>query len=163
MLELSEPLNLWLYVRDLGRAREFYAEKLGLPLWRDEPPEAAHFGAGGAVLSLHVAEDSDLPARGSWLVFTVATDVDRLCEELRRRGIVFEKPVADRPFGRSAMFRDPDGHELWVCRPSETETQFHRWRLTHRVHERRMPVQRRPKPRRHERKELSRRQPHPSE
>ncbi len=48
------------------------------------------------------------------------------------------------------MFRDPDGHELWVCRPSATETQFHAWRLRHRSRERRVPVQRRSRARRHE-------------
>jgi catechol 2,3-dioxygenase-like lactoylglutathione lyase family enzyme len=163
MLELSGPLNPWLDVRSLERAKEFYGTKLGLPLWHEEPAEALHFGAGGAVLSLHVAADGDLPPRGSRLVFTVAADVDGVCEELRGRGISFEKPLADRPFGRSAMFRDPDGHELWVCRPSETETQFHRWRLERRTRERRVPVQRRIKVRRHERTPHSRRTAHPQE
>jgi lactoylglutathione lyase len=163
MLDLTEPLNVWLYARDLAAARRFYGEQLGLPLWREEPNEALHFGAGGGVLSIHVAEDGDLPPRGGWLVFAVASGIDQLCEELRGRGIVLEKPLDDRPFGRSAMFRDPDGHELWVCRPSATETQFHRWRLTQRFRERRVPVQRRPKVRRHERKALSHRPPHRAE
>ncbi len=161
MLELTEPLNLWLSSRDLEGAREFYGRKLGLPLWREEPAEALHFGAGGFVLSVHAATGADLPPRGSRIVFTVANGIDGICDELRRRGIVFEEPLADRPFGRSAMFRDPDGHELWVCRPSETETQFHRWRQSQRSRERRIPVQRQPKPRRHEPPAPSRRTRHP--
>jgi catechol 2,3-dioxygenase-like lactoylglutathione lyase family enzyme len=161
MHPLSEPLNLWLYVRDLERARQFYGGMLGLPLWREEPTEALHFGAGGVLLSIHVAPDGELPPRGSWVVFTVDSDVDGYCEELKDRGIRFDKPLADRPFGRAAMFHDPDGHELWVCQPSATETQFHRWRLSRRSLERRVPVQRARKVRRHERPSVPRRHPHP--
>ncbi len=161
MRPLAEPLNLGLYVRDLARARAFYGGTLGLPLWREEPGEALHFGAGGTLLSIHVAPDSALPPRGSWIVLAVDADIDGVCDDLQGRGVVFEQPLADRPFGRSAMFRDPDGHELWVCQPSATETQFHRWRLARRTVERRVPVQRARKVRRHERPSVSRRDPHP--
>jgi predicted enzyme related to lactoylglutathione lyase len=163
MLELSEPLNVWLEVRDLGAAKRFYAEVLGLPLWREEPGEALHFGAGTSVLSVHATEASNGPPRGAWLVFTVGSNVDLVCRELASRGVTFEKPLDDRPFGRSAMLRDPEGHELWIVRPSEAETQFYRWRQSHRQHQRRIPVQRRPKVRRHEREPVSRRRAHPSE
>ncbi|HTT15925.1 MAG TPA: VOC family protein [Thermoplasmata archaeon] len=163
MIELAEPLNLCLLVGDLEKAREFYGEQLGLPLWREEPAEALHFGAGTFLLTVQVASAGELPARGSRLVFAVTTNLDALCGELGRKGIVFEEPLADRPHGRSAMFRDPDGREIWVCRPSETETQFHRWRQSHRSRERRIPVQRRAQVRRHERAPRSRRARHPSE
>lgn len=163
MLELAEPLNPWLSARSLERAREFYGGKLGLPLWREEPAEALHFGAGGSVLTVRAATDSELPPRGSRLLFTVGSDIDQLCQELAGRGVEFSEPLSDRPWGRSAMFRDPDGHELWICRPSATETQFHRWRSIQRQRERRVPVQRVAKVRRHERLPPSRRTRHPRE
>jgi catechol 2,3-dioxygenase-like lactoylglutathione lyase family enzyme len=163
MLDLSEPLNVWLYVRDLETARRFYSDLLELPLWREEPREALHYGAGGALLSIRVAAEGDLPPRGSWVVFAVTSGVDGICEELRTRGVVFEEPLADRPFGRSAMFRDPDGHELWVCQPSATETQFYRWRLARRARIRPLPGRRRPKIRRHEPPAPSHRLSHPQE
>jgi len=162
MLELVEPLNLWLSSRDLERARRFYGETLGLQLWREEPREALHFGVGGGVLSIRLASDADLPPRGSRLVLTLPLEFDETYHALEARGVVFEQPIADRPFGRSAMFRDPDGHELWIVRPSETETQFYRWRQAQRQRSRRVPVQRQPKARRHEPKVPSRRSPHPT-
>jgi predicted enzyme related to lactoylglutathione lyase len=161
MLELSEPLNLWLSVRDLERAKEFYGRRLGLHLWREEPKESLHFDAGAFVLSVHAAKDGELPPRGSRIVFTVGSNIDGLCDELARRGVVFARPLADLALGRAAMFLDPDGHELWVCRPSATETQFERWKQRQRSRERRIPVQRRRQVRRHEPKPLSRRDPHP--
>jgi lactoylglutathione lyase len=164
MLEHSDPLNVWLYVRDLEAARRFYLLQLGLPLWREEPREALHFGAGGAVLSLRVADDSQLPPRGARIVFTVSSGIDATCEELRDRGIVFEQPLADRSFGRSAMFRDPDHHELWVCQPSATETQFFRWQVTRRARSRPVSVRRNPpKARQHLRAPPTRRRAHPDE
>ncbi len=163
MLELAEPLSVWLSARSLEAAREFYGTKLGLPLWHEEPAEALHFGAGGVVLTIRAASPADLPPRGAAVVLTVANDIDAFCEELRQRGVTLAAPLADRPFGRSAMFRDPDGHELWVCRPSDGQAQFDRWRREQRLHDRRVPVQRRPQVRRHERTVPSRRRLHPDE
>lgn len=163
MLGRAEPLNIWLSARNLANSRRFYSDQLGLPLWREEPQEALHYGAGGTVLSIHAALAEDLPPRGSWLVFTVQSGIDGLCDELRGRGVVFEKPLADRLFGRSAMCRDPDGHELWFCQPSATETQFYRWQQTRRVRPRPVSARRRPKARPHVRPPPSYRTPHPVE
>ncbi len=161
MLEGAAPLNVRLYARDLAATRRFYATVLGLPLWHEEPDEVLHFGVGGTVLSIHRADSEDLPPRGVGIAFTVRSGLDDLCATLDRAGIVFELPVAERPFGRSAMFRDPDGYELWICQPSATETQFQRWRLEDRDRSRRRPVQRRAKPRPHQRAPASHRERHP--
>jgi predicted enzyme related to lactoylglutathione lyase len=161
MLGRAEPLNVWLCARNLAIARRFYSDQLGLLLLREEPGEALHFGAGGAVISIHSASDGDLPPRGNWLVFNVPAGIDAKCEELKDRGIIFEQPLTNRPFGRSAMFRDPDGHELWICQPSATETQFFRWQQTQRVRPRPVARQRRLKVRRHERPAPSYRPAHP--
>jgi len=161
MLDQAEPLNLWLYVRSLAESKRFYGEKLGLPLLREEPGEALHFAAGGTVLTLRVGAPTDLPPRGTRVMLAVASDPDELCDELRARGVAFEAPLVDRPFGRSAMFHDPDGHELWICRPAPTEAQFPRWRESRRRQTRRVVVQRRPTVRRHEPARRAMRDRHP--
>jgi catechol 2,3-dioxygenase-like lactoylglutathione lyase family enzyme len=163
MLDQAEPLNLWLNVRSLEEARRFYGQKLGLPLLREEPAVALHFGAGGIVLTMRAGAEPELPPRGDRLWFPVSANLDGLYEEMRRRGVVFEAPLADRTFGRSAMCRDPDGREIWICRPSAAETQFHHWQESRRLRLRRVPVQRRPTVRRHEPKPRSRRSRHPAE
>ncbi len=164
MLEHSEPLSVGLYSRDLEAARRFYLLQLGLPLWREEPREALHFGAGGAVLSIRAAPTETLSSQGLWLVFTVASGIDEICQELAERGVVLEQPLADRPAGRSAMVRDPDGHELWICQPSATETQLLQWQIARRVRSRPVSVRRSPpKVRRHVRALPTRRRAHPDE
>jgi catechol 2,3-dioxygenase-like lactoylglutathione lyase family enzyme len=163
MLELSEPLNVWLGSRDLRASRQFYADRLGLALWREEPGSSLHFSVGGGVLSIYAAAERELPPSAAYLVLPVDSGIDELCARLAERGVVFDEPLADREIGRCAMFRDPDGHRLWVCRPSAAETQFERWRQSERRRLRRIPVQRRPKPRRHERQAPTRRRTHPVE
>lgn len=45
--------------------------------------------------------------------FTVE-DVDRVCEQLRQRGLMLEIPAQDFYWGRSAYLRDPDGHQIEI-------------------------------------------------
>ncbi len=161
MLATAAPLNVWVYSGDLARAKRFYSETLGLPLWREEPGEALHYGAGGSLLSIRPARNGGPSSLGVRVVFALGAEIDQACAELERRGVALEEPLADRPFGRSAMLRDPDGHELWLCRPSATETQFLRWQLSDRKKMRRIPVNRKPAPRPHQHRPRSRRTRHP--
>lgn len=163
MLARAETLNVWLSTPDLARAKRFYADLLGLPLWREEPGQALHFGVSGTLLSIRASTEGEAPARDGRLILSVPVGLDEACQELEARGVVFAEPIADRPFGRSVMFRDPDGREVWLVRPSETETQFYRWRQAQRLRSRRVPVQRLPKARRHELPPPSRRTHHPTQ
>ncbi|HSL45020.1 MAG TPA: VOC family protein [Anaerolineales bacterium] len=45
--------------------------------------------------------------------FTV-NDVDKVCEQLKERGLMLEIPVQDFYWGRSAYLRDPDGHQIEI-------------------------------------------------
>lgn len=161
MLEGSAPLNVWLESRDLARARHFYEGLLGLPLYREEPGSALHFGLAGGILTIRRAERASTARDAGKVVVGLDRSIDQVCQGLVDRGIVLEEPLRDRDEGRSAMFRDPDGHEIWLCRPSATETQFVRWRQSDRTKSRRIPVNRPSSPRRHERPPRSRRGPHP--
>lgn len=109
-------------VADLARARAFYEDVLG---WTPTPQSAGDvvfFQAGGVVLALYpralLAEDAratDAGARGFGGV-TLAhnvrarEDVDRVLEEIARRGGRILKPAEDASWGgRSGYFADPDG------------------------------------------------------
>ena len=161
MLESSSPLNVWIFSKDLARSRRFYHETLGLPLWREEPGATLHFGVGGGLLSIRAAGPKAEPPRGVFVVLPIGRTIDQVCGQLAGRGVAFELPLADRDVGRSAMLRDPDGYEIWLVRPSATETQFQRWRSSERSKTRRIPVNRVVPPRRHTPPPRSRRPRHP--
>ncbi len=109
-------------VDDLARAREFYAETLGL--------RVSEVGMGG-LLTLHLAGDHDVlvyekadhaPASFTILNFSVP-DVDAAVDELARRGVTFERydgfDQDDKGVMRGngpsiAWFTDPAGNVLAV-------------------------------------------------
>ncbi|MFF7177296.1 VOC family protein [Streptomyces sp. NPDC008121] len=111
-------------VNDLGAARRFYADTLGLPV--EESGEGdmrmltLSLGSGAKVLVY--PKDDHAPASFTILNFPV-DDVDATVEELTRRGVTFEKyPQFDadekgvvRGQGPTiAWFTDPAGNVLSV-------------------------------------------------
>ena len=107
-------VNVWLSSSDLERSKRFYRDTLGLPLLNEEPGEALHFDAGGSVLSLHIQVPGESLSKSSWLVFCIPHDLDTVYEDLGKSGVEWDAPLQDLPFGRGAMFLDPDGNELWL-------------------------------------------------
>ena len=110
-------------VSDYRRAREFYVEKLGFPVLRENfRPDRGDwkldlkFGDG----ELELFAIPGAPPRPSWpearglrhLAFRVE-DVEAAVRALEERGIHCE-PIRTDPFtgGRMTFFRDPDGLPL---------------------------------------------------
>lgn len=112
--------TVWLYCRDLKESIAFYRDRLGLRLF-DEHGGTAHFDAGGIRLSLHLPEGEHGPPRGSFLVFLIPNGIEAVHSELIRRGVRFEGPLAEAPFGQVASFRDPDGHLLYIWQPPKPD------------------------------------------
>ena len=111
-----------LFVEDLAAAKAFYSQVFGLPIIF-ETDDSAVFRFGGTLVNLLQATSApDLigPAlvaskeAGSRFQFTIEVeDVDAMCAELKRRGVVLLNGPMDRPWGiRTASFRDPGGH-IW--------------------------------------------------
>jgi catechol 2,3-dioxygenase-like lactoylglutathione lyase family enzyme len=111
-----------LFVDDLSAARTFYREVFGLDVvYEDEDSAVFKFGDTLINLLRETAASSLIePAAvapvgaGVRFQFTLAVnDVDGMCEELTRRGVVLLNGPMDRPWGvRTASFRDPGGH-IW--------------------------------------------------
>lgn len=111
-----------LFVEDLGRAREFYAQAFGLPV-QFEDAESVVFRFGHTLVNLLVAsaagelvEPASVGRAGngprSQFTLTVE-DVDAACAELSSRGVTLLNGPVDRPWGvRTAAFQDPDGN-VW--------------------------------------------------
>jgi lactoylglutathione lyase len=111
-----------LFVEDLAAATEFYLKVFDLPV-HYEDPNSVVLQFGDTLINLLVSsEGPDLiapakvasPDAGSRFQFTVGVEnVDRVCEELARRGVTLLNGPIDRPWGiRTASFVDPGGH-IW--------------------------------------------------
>ena len=118
----SRPLVAFVAATDLGRAKAFYAETLGL-LLRNEDRFALVFDANGTML--RVSAVSELVPAGHTVLGWMVTDAVQAAAELRRRGVTFERVghgeqddhgVWTAPGGvaKVAWFRDPDGNLLSI-------------------------------------------------
>jgi catechol 2,3-dioxygenase-like lactoylglutathione lyase family enzyme len=112
---------------DVGRAKEFYRDKLGLRLVSEEPPYALVFDANGIMLRL-VMGRSLPPAVGTVLGWQVP-DAAAAVKDLEQAGIKFERydffkqdelGIWTTPTGsKVAWFKDPDGNTLSISEHPE--------------------------------------------
>jgi catechol 2,3-dioxygenase-like lactoylglutathione lyase family enzyme len=108
--------HVMIYVRDVPRALDFYAGKLGLAVI-ESSPEGGYarlkFPEGDGTMALHAVEAGhDVGAEGMRLYFEVEA-LDDFCDRLEQRGVLLKQKPADMPWGwRHAYVDDPDGHEL---------------------------------------------------
>jgi predicted enzyme related to lactoylglutathione lyase len=119
VLDTAVPMAT-LPAQDLGRARAFYAEKLGLTPTREV--EGAIFygtgGNGGFLIFPSSARPSGQHTQVAWFVSDIATTV----AGLKRRGIRFHEydlpglktvdGIADLGYEKSAWFSDSEGNLL---------------------------------------------------
>jgi catechol 2,3-dioxygenase-like lactoylglutathione lyase family enzyme len=104
---------------DLARARDFYAETLGLTALTDDP-YASTFDAQGTTLRVTLVDT--VTVAPYTVLGWVVPDVDTTVRALSAKGVVFERfPAMDQddlgvwlaPSGdRVAWFKDPDGNTL---------------------------------------------------
>lgn len=104
-------------------AKRWYTEKLGLTILT----EMGHWvtvgrkGEGGAI---HLCQLDEAPAGttlepgNSGILLVVPGTVQRAYADLRKRGVEFEGPPEERPWGWDVTIRDPDGNTLLLM-PSE--------------------------------------------
>jgi catechol 2,3-dioxygenase-like lactoylglutathione lyase family enzyme len=119
--------------RDLGRARRFYAEKLGLEP-SEERPGGLLYRAGGCEFALFESAGAS-PGSFTQMGWEVH-DIEATVAELRARGVVFEEvdlpglrtvdgiaevagnyPSKGGKGERAAWFRDSEGNMLGVGQP----------------------------------------------
>jgi catechol 2,3-dioxygenase-like lactoylglutathione lyase family enzyme len=126
----SGKMNVWskgifaitLFTEDLEQAKKFYQDVFGLPIDYEDANSAVFKFGDTLVNLLKVSEATGLiePAKvgnresGARYVFTIRVeDVDALCAELVRHGVILLNGPMDRPWGvRTASFMDPAGH-IW--------------------------------------------------
>ncbi len=111
-----------LFADDLAATRQFYLDVFGLPIMFEDA-DSAVFNFGNTLINLlrataatELIEPAAVagPELGARAQLTVdVDDVDAMCAELVRRGVVLINGPMDRPWGvRTACFADPAGH-IW--------------------------------------------------
>ena len=110
-------------VKDLGVAKKFYAETLGLKQVGEEPDAAVVYQSGNSTLCVYRSEFAGTN-QGTAALWEVK-DVEETVEELKAAGVVFEHydnlPGLTREGDihragdfRVVWFKDPDGNILSV-------------------------------------------------
>lgn len=108
-------------VPDLGRARIFYRDALGLgePIYDLPDANWIEFSTGGdgANLAITAAGADWRPSTGTTVVLNVDDCVSAVAE-LRRRGIACDDAEEFPGFVVFASFYDPFGNRLQICSPA---------------------------------------------
>jgi catechol-2,3-dioxygenase len=114
------PVDVMLTASDLGAAKEFYGDRIGLDALIDTD-DFVTFGCGGdsrLVITQTSSPSTEQQTKASWRVADVAAEV----AELRANGVQvveYDEPglktvdgVADVGFALSAWFVDPGGNTI---------------------------------------------------
>lgn len=104
-------------VSDQERAKAFYVDTLGMRLTRDDDSVPGLrwvqvTGDGGATSLTLVTWFDSMPAGSLQGLVLGSSDLRRDCDELAARGVEFERPLQEQPWGLEAVIRDPDGNLL---------------------------------------------------
>jgi predicted enzyme related to lactoylglutathione lyase len=108
-----------LHVEDIARAREFYAEYLGLSTEEFNMGWVARYTSPQSGASLQIVT-RDAVAPADPVVSVKVDDVDAAYEEAQRLGYEIVHPLQDEPWGVRRFFvRAPDGNVLNIVRHRE--------------------------------------------
>jgi methylmalonyl-CoA/ethylmalonyl-CoA epimerase len=113
---LNEIGQIFVNVRNLDRAIEFYRDTLGMTFLFQAPPNMAFFDCGGIRIMLGIADRPDINHPASIIYYKVE-DIDRVYETFKARGVEFIiKPHLVAPMPTYdlwlADFRDSEGNIL---------------------------------------------------
>ena len=125
----DHPIDVMILATDLGVAREFYRDRIGLEILLGTD-DFLTFRCGGdsrLVVSLSATGTSEQQTKASWRVQDLAAEVS----ELRRRGVEvaeYDGPclktvdgIADVGFALAAWFVDPHGNSIGLLQFKASE------------------------------------------
>lgn len=107
-----------LSVPDLGAARDFYGNVLGLGAPLYDMPEIGwvEFGSGGGGGNIAVTTNEPAQPLSTRTTIVLNTrDCFESCAELRRRGVRCEEPIVVPGVITYCTFYDPFGNRLQMC------------------------------------------------
>jgi len=104
-------------VSDQDRALKFYTEKLGFIVTTDQPlgeQRWIELEIPGAETGVVLFTPNGQQDRVGTFVNTsfFCEDLELTYQELKSRGVEFQAPPTEQPWGRYAIFKDPDGNSF---------------------------------------------------
>jgi catechol-2,3-dioxygenase len=126
----NHPIDVMILATDLGVAKEFYGEKIGLEVLI-ESDDFLTFKCGGdsrLVVTRSSTGSSEQQTKASWRVSDIAAEVAELgsrgvdVEEYDEPGMKTVDGVADVGFALAAWFVDPDGNSIGLLQLKEAGT-----------------------------------------
>ena len=125
----DHPIDVMILATDLGVAREFYGDRIGLEVLI-ESDDFLTFRCGGdsrLVVTRSATGSTEEQTKASWRVNDLAAEVT----ELRSRGVEIEEfdlpglktveGIADVGFALSSWFVDPDGNSIGLLQLKNEE------------------------------------------
>ncbi len=118
MNTVTGPDFLALQVRDLERAATFYEQQLGLRRAPGSSPDAVVFATSPVPFAVRAPLpgtdlDAGLPGLGVGL-WLRADDAQAVHDRLAAHDVPIVTAPSDGPFGRTFVFRDPDGYAVTI-------------------------------------------------
>jgi catechol 2,3-dioxygenase-like lactoylglutathione lyase family enzyme len=115
----TNPIHANFSVNDLSAARDFYSDKLGFKVIRENDNELVLEGGKGTKINIYPKKDHK-PWDSTVLGIEV-DDIEKTVEDLKSLGIKIEVfpytnergIMSDPDMGEAAWFKDPAGN--WVC------------------------------------------------
>ncbi len=106
-MRLSKLSYLTLWAVHFDQVKKLYKDTLGLPV-AEENENFIMFDTKGSRLAFHRLTKAPPLSRSTVEVHLEVNDVDEVYSSLKSRGVKFDAPPANRPWGtRSAGFKDP--------------------------------------------------------
>ncbi len=116
-MRLSKLSYLTLWAVNFDPVKKLYKDTLGLPV-ADENENFIMFDTKGSRLAFHRLTKAQPLSRSTVEIHLEVHDVDEVYSSLRSKGLKFDDPPTNRPWGtRSAGFKDPEGYVVEIVGP----------------------------------------------
>jgi lactoylglutathione lyase len=104
-----------LLVSDVKKSIKFYGNVLGMEQKQHPSRDWVEFAReGNTVLAIHplkkTSKKRPIKKNNSMLVGFNISDIESVCEDLKKKKVRFYKKLTQEPFGKHAIIQDPDGH-----------------------------------------------------
>src|SRR5512137_2339329 len=106
--------NVVIFVRDLAVAKQFYIDRLRLPLVQETQMMLEFFPGDGTKFGVAMAmHEAAMPLVGRHTGITLRVDdIVALCKKLTDEGVRFAEPLEASPWGKMAVVCDQDGNQI---------------------------------------------------